>query len=179
MGKVLAEIKLKDGRIAKAAFLSKKDGAKELMSFINAIIEEDTYLHFDKKVTLKQEEEWKGTELKKFRENEGYVLIARVDGKIVGSSGASREAGKGRGNVVIGISIAKPFRRLGLGERLFELNIKTAKERLKPRNIYLWVMGPNKPARALYKKLGFKEMAVFPKWMLHKGRYIDQIFMKL
>jgi len=57
--------------------------------------------------------------------------------------------------------------------------IYNTKTKLKPKNIWLWVFGSNKPAIALYKKSGFKEFARYPKWVLHKGRYVDYIIMKL
>ena len=49
-----------------------------------------------------------------------------------------------------------------------------------------WVTGSkanatatNKAAAALYRKLGFKEFATLPKWLFHKGEYIDHVFMRL
>jgi len=173
------KIVLKDCRIATMAFLSRKDSVHELQDFINSLVEERTYLHYDRKVTLRQEREWKKKRLGDMRKREGYVLVARVDGRIAGTSGAYRERFKGRNNVSLGIAIAKSFRGIGLGEVLLRLNIRTARELLKPKNIYLSVLAPNKPARSLYEKLGFREFAVFPKWMLHKGKYVDHIFMKL
>jgi len=178
-GDTIARVKLKDGKEASISFLSKKDSTAELLKFINRIIAEKAYLFQNKKFTLVQEEEWKAAELEKYRRGEGFQLIARVDGKIAGSSGAGREMWKGSGNILIGIAIAKPFRRLGLGELLISINIKTAKKLFRPKNIYLSVLRANKPAHSLYKKLGFKEFAVFPKWMNHYGKYIDQIFMKI
>ncbi len=179
MASTVARIELDDGRVATVSFLDRKDSAKELLDYINAFIEEGAYLLEDKKFTLKQEEGWTKAELEKFRKKEGYNLIVRIDGKIIASSGGFRERGKGRNNVCIGIIVSKPFRRLGLGEALLRLNIKTAKKLLNPRNIYLSVLAPNKPAHRLYTKIGFKEFAVYKKWLLHKGKYIDQIFMKL
>ena len=172
-------IRLKDGRIAKVSFLSEKDSTKDLRDFINRLICENACITLDKKVTMKEEEQWKKAELEKFRKKQGYVLIARVDGKIAGESGATKERGKGSENIVLGIVVAKEFRGVGLGEGLLRLSIKTAKKRFKPRNIYLSVLAPNKPAHALYKKLGFKEFAVFPKWIKQSNRHVDQIFLKL
>ena len=177
--RIMKELKLKDGRIAKVSFLSERDSTRELQRYINALIAEKTYLLHNKKQTLKQEEEWKKGELEAFRKKEGYYLVARVGGKIAGSSTARREKFKARGNVYLGISIAKPFRRIGLGEALLRLNIQMAKRLLKPKNIYLSVFKLNKPAYALYKKLGFKEFAVFPKWLLHEGKYVDWVYLKL
>lgn len=175
------DIKLKDGRTATVSFLSKKDSTREILSFINALIKEKTYLTYDKPFNLKQEEEWKKSELQGQEKHESYILVARVDGKRAGHCGARRGRGKERNNICLGIVVAKAYRSLGLGEGLMRLNIKTAKTFFnpKPKNIYLSIFKPNKIAYSLYKKLGFKEFAVLPKWLLHKGKYVDHILLKL
>lgn len=172
-------IRLKNGKVARVGYLSEKDSAKELQAFINSLIGENAPLGMDRKTSLKQEIEWKRNQLSKQKKDEGFLFVARIDGKIAGTSGANREQGKGRNNVILGIAIRKGFRGIGLGEALLRLNIENAKKRLKPRNIYLSVFRPNKPAWNLYSKLGFREFASFPKWMLHNGRYVDHVFMKL
>ena len=175
------KIKLRDGRIATIGFLSEKDGVRELQRFINGLVKESTYLLYDRRMTLKEEKEWKRKNLAAFRKRDGYALVARVDGKLAGTSNAHREKFKARDNITLAIAIAKRYRGIGLGEALLRLNIKTAKRffRPKPRSIYLSVFGPNKAARSLYRKLGFREFAVFPGWFLHRGKYEDQVFMKL
>lgn len=173
------KIELKDGRTAEVSFLSKKDSTRELLLFINRIIAEKAYLIYDKKFTRKQEGEWKRKELEASEKKEGFLLVARVDGKIVATSGARMGNFKERRNVCLGIAVAKPFRSIGLGEALLRLNIRTARKLFKPKNIYLSVIAMNRPAYSLYKKLGFKEFAVFPKWIFHRGKYIDHVFLRL
>jgi len=173
------KVTLKDGRIATIDFLSEKDSVRELQRFINALVKENTYIHYDRKVSLKEEEEWKKKRISDMRKREGYVLIAKMDGKIAGSSGAQRERLKGRNNIALGIVISRPHRGLGLGKALLTVNISTARKLLKPNNIYLSLLSPNKRAYSLYKKLGFEEFAIFPKWLLHNGKYVDQVFLKL
>lgn len=175
----LAEFRLENGKIAKISFLSRKDKVTELQSFINKLITEKTYILMDKKTTIKEEKKWKKEQLEAFKKKQGYLLVARVDGKIAGTSGAMRGRFKERDNVCLGIGLAKEYRRIGLGKALLGLNITLAKKRLKPKNIYLNVLAPNKPAQGLYKKLGFKQIAVFPKWIKHKGEYVDYLFMRL
>jgi len=174
-------ITLKDGRIATVSYLSKKDSTRELLRFINKLIREKTYLLQDRPFSMKAEEQWKKSELSNFKKRQSYLLVARVDGKIAATSGAKRRLGAARNNVELGIAVAKEFRRIGLGEGMLRLNIKTAKTffKPKPRNIYLTVFKANKPAYALYRKLGFREFAVMPDWFLHRGKYIDMIALKL
>ncbi|MEW6721684.1 MAG: GNAT family N-acetyltransferase [Candidatus Micrarchaeota archaeon] len=173
------KIALKDGRTASVAFLSRKDSVRELREFINSFVSEGAYLAYDRKMGMKQEAEWKKAKLAEIRKGDGQVLVARVGGKIAGTCDARRGGFKGRDNVCLGIAIASGFRGAGLGEALLRLNIEVARIRQKPRNIYLSVQSPNRPARALYRKLGFREFAVFPKWLLQDGKYVDHVFMKL
>ncbi len=172
-------LKLKDGSVAEVSFLSEKDSTRELNTFINKLIDEKTFIMMDKRASMKEEAEWKKGELSKFRKKQGYILVARIGGKIVGTCGGHKEFGKGSGNVVLGIAIAKESRGIGLGEKFLRLNIAVARKRLRPRNIYLDVFGPNKIARGLYEKLGFREFARYPKWLKHKGKYVDKIVMRL
>lgn len=175
------EIKLRDGRVAKVSYLSKDDSTEELLEFINGLIEENACVLYDRKFTLKEEQEWKKNTLRQLREREGYLLVARVDGKFAGDTGCKRGMFKESGNVCLGVAIAREFRGLGLGEGLLRMNIEHAKKFFNetPKNIYLSVFATNRPAKALYRKLGFKEIAVLPKWLKHKGQYIDHIYMKL
>ncbi len=174
-------IPLKDGRMAEASFIREKDSTREFLGFINALISEKAYVNYERKFTLEQEEQWKKDRIAEQKRKDGYMLVARVDGRLAGSSGAARDSHKGKNNICLGIAIGKGYRRVGLGEGLLKLNIRTAKRffRPKPKNIYLSVLEPNKPAYSLYTKLGFKEFARFRRWLLHRGRYVDHIFMKL
>jgi len=174
-----SKIKLKDGRTASIGFLSEKDGVRELQAFINAFVREGSFLLYDRKTSLADEMKWKKAKLADYRKGNGQVLVARIGGKIAGTSDARREPFKGRDNVCLGIAIASDYRGLGLGEALLRLNIETVRRRQMPRNIYLSVQSPNRPARALYRKLGFREFAVFPKWLKQDGKYVDHIFMRL
>jgi RimJ/RimL family protein N-acetyltransferase len=173
------DVRLKDGRIATVSFLSGKDSARELQRFINAFVTERTFLGYDKRFSLKEEEAFKKTQLSLRRKREGHLIIARVGGALAGSTGARREKFKGRHNVSLGIAIAKPFRGIGLGEALLRANIRETERSLKPKNVFLSVLAPNERARKLYRKLGFRKFAVFPEWMLHQGKFVNHIFMRL
>jgi RimJ/RimL family protein N-acetyltransferase len=174
-------IKLRNGRTATVSFLSKKDSTRELQRFINDLIKEKACVLYNTRFTLKEEEQWKKGMIEAFRKKNGYMLMARVDGKLAGNSGCTRGKYKEKGNVQLGVAVAKPYRGLGLGEALLKLNVKTAKRffRSKPRNIWLSVFATNRAAYALYRKLKFKKFAVFPKWLYHEGRHVDHVFMKL
>ncbi len=172
-------VKLKDDRIAEIRFLSPKDQTHEFQQFIHEIIDENAYIIHSKKPTLKEEEKWKQTELEKQKKGDGLLLVARVDGKLAGTSGANRDRGKASHHVMIGIALAKEYRGVGLGQALLRTNIEMSKKLLKPKVISLDVFAPNKPARALYEKVGFVQFGLLPKALLYKGRFVDRIFMML
>ena len=57
--------------------------------------------------------------------------------------------------------------------------IKMAKTQLKPKSkvIQLSVFASNTPAINLYKKIGFKKVAVIPKVLIYKNKFEDEIIM--
>lgn len=171
-------VELKDGRKAVISFLSAKDGVRELNDFINALVDENAKIIYDRRVTLREERAWKRSKLAEFRRGESLLFVARVDGKIAGTSEARRGRFKERDNVSLGLAIAEPYRGVGLGEALLRANIG-AVEMMKPRNIFLSVLASNKPAKSLYRKLGFRRFASFPRWVRHKGKYVAHEFMIL
>jgi len=170
---------LDDGRVALVSLVKKTDSTKEYLKFINMLIEEKANILYEKKFSLKEEEQWKKLQIENQKKKSGYTLVARISGKIAGTSGATLGNFKERGNASLGIAIAKEFRGIGLGEALLRLNIRKAWEMFKPKNMVLTVFSTNKIARNLYSKVGFREFARFPKWIKHKGKYCDMIYMKL
>ncbi len=175
----IERILLKNGLIAEVGFLSDEDGTEELLEHINSAIREKTFISYDMEFTLEDEKEWKKNELEKMEAGNGFVLVARVDGRIAATTGATRDSGRSRGNIQLGILVAKRYRGIGLGRGILNLNIRQTRKRFRPKNIYLYAYSPNKSAISLYKKLGFREFAVFRKWAKFGNRYLDQIFMKL
>jgi RimJ/RimL family protein N-acetyltransferase len=173
------KFRLKDGRIVDVVPLNSSVSVKALQRYINAIIDEDLYMIMNKRTTYSEEKWWRGDALEKMKKGQGINLVALAGERVVASFGANKDRGKGSCNVLMGASVAKDFRRGGLGEFMLSLLIKQASQKFKPKNIYLSVAGPNKPARSLYEKVGFRKMAVFPKWLKHDGKYVDQVWMVL
>jgi len=170
---------LDDGRVALVSFVGAKDDTREYLRFINRLIEEKANIVYERKFTLKEEEQWKKKQIESQRKKTGYTMVARISGKIAGTSGANRGNFKERENISLGIAIAKEFRGIGLGEALLRLNIRKAKEVFRPKNIFLTVFSTNKIAQSLYSKVGFREVARFPKWIKHRRKYCDSIYLKL
>jgi putative acetyltransferase len=75
------------------------------------------------------------------------------------------------------IIIDEKRRGQGIGMKLMQELIKLAKEKFSLEFLHLEVYRGN-PAINLYKRLGFVEYGVHPRFMKDKGRYIDKILMQ-
>jgi RimJ/RimL family protein N-acetyltransferase len=79
---------------------------------------------------------------------------------------------------VFGISLAKDYRGEGIGKILMRLVLEEAESNLPPlRIITLGVFSNNSLAMEMYKKFGFKEYGRLPKGVLHRGEYVDHVYM--
>lgn len=157
----------------------KSDSPKLYLDFINSLIDEDLFLLIDEKPTLIQERDWLKTRLKNIS-NGTELCLSVFDGKkLVANAQAIRDKWKEKNNVALGLAISKSHRGLGLGEYLLRSIISLALKKFKPKNIYLRVFSDNKIAKSLYKKVGFRKIAHFPSWTLHKGKYVGHDYMLL
>lgn len=171
--------KLKDGQVVEIFLLSSKIPVKTMLEYINSFVKENSFLTHDKPLTLKEETEWMMGTLKGIKRGEQLYFCAISENKVIGGCTARKGLGRERQNIILGIAVKKGFRRTGLGEFLMRHTIDESKKKLNPKNIYLSVVAPNKPAKSLYEKLGFVEMARFPKWLKHNNKYHDVIWMLL
>jgi putative acetyltransferase len=159
--------------------LKKSEKIRELLEFINELVKEDAYIRLNKKLTYKEEKKWLEDNIKSMKKGDSIILVAELEGKIIGTADASRGKGRERGNVGIGISIRKEYRGKGFGKKLLKEIIFRAKKELKPKNIYLEVYVPNKVAISLYKQLGFRKVARLKSWGKYKNKYVDTLLMVL
>ncbi len=147
--------------------------------FICELIDENAYLLINKKPTMSEEKTWLKDKIKAINVSREVCVAVWNNKKLVGICDAKKGKWKDEQNTCIGIAILKKYRGQGLGEKLLRDIIKLAKKKLNPKNIYLTVAAPNKPAINLYKKIGFRTFARFPKWSNHDGKYIDNLWMLL
>ena len=82
-------------------------------------------------------------------------FVAERDGNVVGYGGLWHVLDEGE---VINIAVNKSFRRQNIGEKLLEALFKEANA-YNLSVIHLEVREGNAPARMLYEKFGFKEIA--------------------
>lgn len=157
----------------------KKSDVDELMRFINALVDEDTFIVVRDKVNRKEEVGYVKEKIKMIREKKEICIVAEYEGKIIANSGITRQIGRNSHIGQLEISVAKGFRNEGLGKVMLEELIKRAKEYLGLRLLYLTVNEVNERAIYLYKKLGFVECGRIPKGVFYKGKYVDHVYMYL
>jgi RimJ/RimL family protein N-acetyltransferase len=170
---------LRDGKRVELRGLRANENIRMLCNFINAFTRERAYLTRNKLISLKKEREWLKKTLKDERRGNEIYLGAFYKGRLVGSCEGHRGSEAMRRNVEMGITVAKEFRGVGLGKLLLKRVINLVKRKLKPRIIYLYYLEDNKPALALYEKMGFREVARLPKWVDHYGKLQDDVIMVL
>lgn len=158
---------------------NKNDPIKAYLDFITELIDEDTFLTINKKPTMKEQKAWFNERLQNIRRGREVFLTAWDGKRHIGNCHATKDRWKDERNVAMGLAIIRAYRGRGVGEKLLRETIRLAKEKLRPRNIYLRVFSDNKIAKSLYRKVGFRTLARFPNWTFHKGKYIDHDFLIL
>jgi ribosomal protein S18 acetylase RimI-like enzyme len=171
--------KLKDGTEVEILDSPEKIHVREYLEYINAMMEEGAWLTHKRKSTMKEEKFWKRDVISKIKRGRMIYLVAVRGGKVAGASSAEKGIGRNENNVCIGIAISGKFRGKGLGELLMRRAIAVAREKFRPKNIFLTVAEPNKAALKLYEKVGFRKIARFPDWIEKDGKYYAQLWMVL
>ncbi len=168
--------KAKDGTEVKVRYPKFSDW-KDLMKLINSAVEEGAFIKADRKFNSKEEKKWLREVLKKIKEKKAVMLVAEVNGKVVGNCSINKGKYSKSHVGTLGILIKKEFRGLGIGKRLMQLAIEEARKKLKIEIVVLTLFSVNKIAHHLYRKLGFKEFGVLRKGLKRKGKYFDEIYM--
>ena len=148
----------------------------DCLDFINSLVEEGAEILRDTTVTREEEADWLGARLARIEKRQLIDVVAEVDGKMVANSEVEKRSGFMSHVGYVGIAIKSGYRGIGIGTKLIQTLAKEAKkEGLKV--LVLDVFDINKPAKALYTKMGFKEVGRIPKGVFKNGKYIDIIRM--
>lgn len=136
-------------------------------------------LLFDEKPTLKDERKWLRDSFKRIKSSDGFILVAEVDGKVVGMADVrSKTLQLEQQHVgVLGIMVLNGYRSIGVGTALLTELIKKAKASGRYETLVLSVFGNNKHAQNLYRKMGFIEYGALPNGFKRNGQYTDEMYM--
>ena len=130
-------------------------------------------------MTLKEEKKWLQTQIQAQRKGEQIYLKALVNGHLIADCFAKPGFGRNRGNINLGIAVAKNWRGKGIGHILIEEIILRSEQKWHPKNIYLHVVSANKKARQVYESLGFRIIAQLPQWFEYNTTYLDEFILIL
>ena len=108
---------------------------------------------------------------------DAHVLVAVVNGQVVGNIGLRLEQGRRRDVGNFGMSVHDDFQGRGIGTALMAAMIDLADNWLGLRRIELEVWADNEPAIHLYKKFGFEVEGTGRQYARRAGQFVDALFM--
>lgn len=172
------EVLLKNGQ--KCVLRSPKlDDAEQLIEYLKVSAgETDFLLKYPEEVNITVEKE-KGILQRSIDSKRDLMIIAEVDGKIIGNCGLSPIGQKMRirHRCSVGIALYEKVWGLGIGTALLSLLVEKAIE-CGYEQMELDVVSRNDRAIKLYEKMGFVKCGNKPKAMKHRdGTYDDEIMM--
>ncbi len=105
---------------------------------------------------------------------EFHLLVALVDGKLVGNAGLDLSTRRRRIHAAhIGMAVHDQYHNLGVGTALMAALIDQADNWLNLLRLELTVFTDNKSARRLYEKFGFVIEGTHVAYALRNGVYAD------
>lgn len=104
-----------------------------------------------------------------------YILVACVDGEIVGHAGLHPVAKSPRRShaMSLGITVRRDFQGRGVGGALLKAILDLADNWLNVFRVELTVYTDNERALALYRRFGFEVEGTHRAYALRAGRYVD------
>jgi RimJ/RimL family protein N-acetyltransferase len=168
----------KDGKKYDVRMLEDFDDAEAMTDFVNACHDSSPYLSSDKAYTVEEERAWVDSEKKNIAEGK-TVYAALFDCKrVVGSASVRCKGGRQSHVAVFGVMLRPGYRDKGLGTALAREAIKRRTPRMQ--KIALNVYSGNAPARHVYAKLGFRDVAQLKGWFkADDGTVEDEFIMEL
>ena len=156
-----------------------KDDAREMRDYINTLSKEQTFIRFQgEKVSLGDETKYLNSQLKRVIKKQTVALLVFCNNKLIGISSIDMQDKTESHEGVFGISIVNEYRGEGIGTVLMKLVLEEARQHIPQlRIVTLGVFGDNALAKSMYEKFGFKEYGRLPKGVLHKGKYVDHVYM--
>lgn len=182
-GKIVREFTAKNGKNAVIRY-PKWEDLEDMVGYINEVSKEDTFITFSGETINKDGEMYYLSEMFKGMELQNNIYLACfIDNTLVGTCTVMRDLQSRKRSYhvgIFGVTIAKDFRGIGIGETISKCTIDEARKNINGlKMLTLNVFSPNTVAKNLYKKLGFVEYAKLPKGVWFKNDYIDEIKMYL
>jgi ribosomal protein S18 acetylase RimI-like enzyme len=171
----MSEFIAKDGGIVVIRKLRLED-VDSLLELVNSTVREGAPVNRMTELSREEEIEFLRRRLAEIERGDTVLLIAEVDGKLVGNAEIRRHPGRQSHVGTMGITVKSGFRRIGIGTQLIERLLSEGKEQ-GLRIVTLQVNETNLPAITLYRKLGFKETGRIPKAIHWNRKYVDDIIM--
>lgn len=153
--------------------------APAMCAYINPLSKEKTYILFQgEEITLEAEQAYLESQLKKIAHQSLVQHFAVAEDQIIGIAEVGLKDKVESHIGTFGISIAREWRGLGIGSALMRETLAEAQRHLAPLEIItLSVFGNNERAIQMYHHFGFEEYGRLPGGVIHRGQYVDHIFM--
>lgn len=159
---------------------AKEEDAASMISFYNLVAGETDFLSFGRDEFHKDLNEYKKYIKTTYEENNSIILLAFIDGKIVGiASINSNQKVRSRHVGTLGIVISEKCCGVGLGKILMDKLVIWGKMNKVTKKITLVTREDNYGAIALYKKVGFEKEGTLKKDNYINGVYYNTLVMSL
>ena len=102
-----------------------------------------------------------------------HLLVAEVDGKVVGELGLQQQRNRRSRTATLGMAVHDDFQGKGVGTRLMQAALDMADNWLDLKRVELQVYTDNAAAIHLYEKLGFVIEGTHKAFAFREGEYAD------
>jgi ribosomal protein S18 acetylase RimI-like enzyme len=143
----------------------------DMLEFINALVDEGVEITVNRRMTRDEEVDWLAGYLSRVEKDQVVGIVAEVDGRFVGQVQVYPKGGRSSHVGVLGISLARDYRDLGIGSELMR-EAEDQARRLGIEVMTLSVFATNERAIHVYEKTGYREVGRIPRHHLRDGEYI-------
>ena len=177
-GKIIYQGKSKNGKNILFRYPI-SDDLDILTEYINTLSVEQTYILYQgEQLTKEQEKEYLDKQLNRITKGKTVQLLVFTNSQLIGNSQIDLKDKIESHIGLLGISLSKDARGEGIGTVLMQKLLEEAKLNLRGLKIVILSVFANNPiAKKLYEKMGFKEYGNLPNGIVHKGEFVDHIYM--
>lgn len=155
-----------------------EDDVEKILRYINTLSKEQTFITFQgEEISLEEENTFVTGFTAAMQKKKGFALLVFIRDELAGMATLVLKGRTSRHEGVFGITIAKEFRNEGLGSKLIESVFAESEKLPELKIITLGLFSDNPLAVKLYQKFGFEISGKTPNGILHKGKYVDHIYM--